>query len=229
MGYFREIPDIEYQSPFNSRISDSSYVLAKNIFKKMKIRDDLQDVFTIFNKYVIREGQRPDTLAEALYGKSDLDWVILISAGIINVRDEWPMSDHELYEYVVNKYTTNRLESTELEIQQAISAIHHYETTEVKDGQGRLILPKGKVVDSDFSITYLNNGISDTSISTNPTTSISNYEHEVNLNEAKREIFLLKPSYLQQFLLDFRQQMIYTKSSEFVNSRLIRTENTRIQ
>ena len=152
MGYFREIPDIEYQSPFNSRISDSSYVLAKNIFKKMKIRDDLQDVFTIFNKYIIREGQRPDTLAEALYGKSDLDWVILISAGIINVRDEWPMSDHELYEYVVNKYTTNRLESTELEIQQAISAVHHYETTEVKDDQGRLILPKGKIVDSDFSI-----------------------------------------------------------------------------
>ena len=225
MGYFREIPDIEYQSPFNSRISDSSYVLAKNIFKKMKIRDDLQDVFTIFNKYVIREGQRPDTLAEALYGKSDLDWIILISAGIINVRDEWPMSDHELYEYVVNKYTTNRLESTELEIQQAISAVHHYETTEVKDSQGRLILPKGKIVDSDFSISNPSNK----TLNLNPVTTVTNYEHEVNLNEAKREIFLLKPSYLQQFLLDFRQQMVYTKSSEFVNSRLIRTENTRIQ
>lgn len=225
MGYFREIPDIEYQSPFNSRISDSSYVLAKNIFKKMKIRDDLQDVFTIFNKYIIREGQRPDTLAEALYGKSDLDWVILISAGIINVRDEWPMSDHELYEYVVNKYTTNRLESTELEIQQAINAVHHYETTEVKDDQGRLILPKGKIVDSDFSISNPSNK----KLNLNPVTTVTNYEHEVNLNEAKREIFLLKPSYLQQFLLDFRQQMIYTKSSEFVNSRLIRTENTRIQ
>ena len=225
MGYFREIPDIEYQSPFNSRISDSSYVLAKNIFKKMKIRDDLQDVFTIFNKYVIREGQRPDTLAEALYGKSDLDWVILISAGIINVRDEWPMSDHELYEYVVNKYATNRLESTELEIQQAISAVHHYETTEVKDDQGRLILPKGKIVDSDFSISNPSNN----KLNLNPVTTVTNYEHEVTLNEAKREIFLLKPSYLQQFLLDFRQQMIYTKSSEFVNSRLIRTENTRIQ
>ena len=225
MGYFREIPDIEYQSPFNNRISDSSYVLAKNIFKKMKIRDDLQDVFTIFNKYVIREGQRPDTLAEALYGKSDLDWVILISAGIINVRDEWPMSDHELYEYVVNKYTTNRLESTELEIQQAISAVHHYETTEVKDDQGRLILPKGKIVDSDFSIPNPSNK----ELNLTPVTTVTNYEHEVTLNEAKREIFLLKPSYLQQFLLDFRQQMIYTKSSEFVNSRLIRTENTRIQ
>lgn len=225
MGYFREIPDIEYQSPFNSRISDSSYVLAKNIFKKMKIRDDLQDVFTIFNKYVIREGQRPDTLAEALYGKSDLDWIILISAGIINVRDEWPMSDHELYEYVVNKYTTNRLESTELEIQQAISAVHHYETTEVKDDQGRLILPKGKIVDSDFSISNPSNK----TLNLNPVTTVTNYEYEIIVNEAKREIFLLKPSYLQQFLLDFRQQMVYTKSSEFVNSRLIRTENTRIQ
>ena len=113
-----------------------------------------------------------------------------------------------------------------INIQQAISAVHHYETTEVKkDDQGRLILPKGKIVDSDFSIPNPSNK----ELNLNPVTTISNYEHEVTLNEAKREIFLLKPSYLQQFLLDFRQQMIYTKSSEFINSRLIRTENTRIQ
>ena len=223
MGYFREIPDIEYQSPFNSRISDSSYVLAKNIFKKMKIRDDLQDVFTIFNKYVIREGQRPDTLAEALYGKSDLDWVILISAGIINVRDEWPMSDHELYEYVVNKYTTNRLESTELEIQQAISAVHHYETTEVKDDQGRLILPKGKIVDSDFSIPNPSNK----KLNLTPVTTVTNYEHEAKINEDKRNITILRPSYLNIFLADMRDIMTYSKSSQYVSNKIVRTENTR--
>ena len=91
------------------------------------------------------------------------------------------MSDHELYEYVVNKYTTNRLESTELEIQQAISAVHHYETTEVKDDQGRLILPKGKIVDSDFSIPNPSNK----ELNLNPVTTVTNYEHEVTLNEAK--------------------------------------------
>ena len=102
--------------------------------------------------------------------------------------------------------------------------MHHYETREVKDANGRLILPKGKVVDSTFTIpdpdTY-------TAI-ISPINGISNYEYEVRKNDAKRSIFLLKESYLQQFLNDMRQEMIYSRSSEYVNENLVRTENTRI-
>ena len=88
MGYFRELPDLQYQSPYSTRISSTSYVTAKNIFRRMKLRDDLKNVFTLFNKRFIEEGERPDTVAEKEYGKSDLDWVVLLSAGIINVRNE---------------------------------------------------------------------------------------------------------------------------------------------
>ena len=56
MGYFRELPNIEYKSPLANRISNKSYIQAKNLFRRMKIRDDLQNVFTIFNKYVIKDG-----------------------------------------------------------------------------------------------------------------------------------------------------------------------------
>ena len=132
MGYFRELPDLEYESPFATRISNSSYVQAKNIFRRMKIRDDLQNIFTIFNKYEIREGARPDTIAEEIYGKSDLDWVVLLSANIINVRDQWPLSSKDLYEYTVSKYGLEN-----------INDVHHYETKEVKDSDGNLILSKG--------------------------------------------------------------------------------------
>ena len=59
MSYFRELPNLEYESPFANRTSSSSYIQAKNIFRRMKIRDDLQNIFTIFNKYEIRE-MEPD-------------------------------------------------------------------------------------------------------------------------------------------------------------------------
>ena len=218
MSYFRELPDLEYESPFATRISSSSYVQAKNIFRRMKIRDDLQNIFTVFNKYEIREGARPDTIAEELYGKSDLDWVVLISANITNVRDQWPLSNKDLYEYTVSKYGLEN-----------INKIHHYETKEVKNSRGDIIMTKGKVVDSDFSITYLDTGISDTPILTNATTSISNYEYEIRENTKKETIYLLKPSYLQQFLNDMRTEMVYSESSQYINKSLIRTENTRIQ
>jgi hypothetical protein len=126
MSYFRELPNLEYQSFLSSRKGSDEYLLVKNIFRRVKLRDDLQNVFTIFNKYEIQEGARPDTVAEELYGSSQYDWVVLIGAGIINVRNEWPLSDRDIYRYSEQLYGND------------INAVHHYETTEVKDSRGRL-------------------------------------------------------------------------------------------
>ena len=213
MGYFRELPNLEYESPFATRISSSSYVQAKNIFRRMKIRDDLQNIFTIFNKYEIREGARPDTIAEEIYGKSDLDWVVLLSANIINVRDQWPLSSKDLYDYTVNKYELKN-----------INDVHHYETKEVKDSDGNLILPAGKIVDGNFTIPNPNPFLPEL----NPVIAVSNYAYEVKENEKKQTIYILKPSYLQQFLNDMRSEMVYNDSSQYVDNYLIRTANTRI-
>lgn len=209
MSYFRELPDVEYQSPFATRISSSSYIQAKNIFRRMKIRDDLQNIFTIFDKYEIKEGARPDTIAEEIYGKSDLDWVVLLSANIINVRDQWPLSSKDLYEYTVSKYGLEN-----------INKVHHYETKEIKNSDGNIILPKGLIVDEDYSI---NERSGPSIIST-----ISNYVYETRKNQKKETIYLLKPFYLQQFLNDMRTEMVYSESSQFVNKTLIKTENTRV-
>jgi hypothetical protein len=140
MSYFRELPDLYYQSPLSTRTSSKEYVRIKNLFRRVKLRDDLQNVFTLFNKYEIGQGERPDTIAEDLYGSNDLDWVVMMSAGIINLHDQWPLSDYDLYRYAENKYGDD------------LNAIHHYETIEVVDSRGRLILPKGKVVDANFTI-----------------------------------------------------------------------------
>ena len=212
MGYFRELPELDYQSFLSDSNSSSNYLRVKNLFRRCKLRDDLQSVFTLFNKYEIVEGARPDTVAEELYGDAELDWVVLMTAGIINVRNEWPLSDRQIYNYSLEIYGTQ------------LNDVHHYETREVKDANGRLILPKGKVVDSTFRIPNPDFYIETIS----PINGISNYEYEVRKNDAKRSIFLLKESYLQQFLNDMRQEMIYSRSSEYVNENLIRTENTRI-
>ena len=218
MGYFRELPNLEYQNFLSDSISSQSYLEVKNLFRRNKIRDDLQDVFTLFDKYEIREGARPDTIAEEIYGDAELDWVVLITAGIINVRDEWPLSDRDLYYFVENKYGLTEMNNTK-----------YYETKEVKDSMGRLILPKGKVVDNNFTMTYY-----DSKLANNVTTAstdiqgITNYEYETDLNNKKRSIYLLKRMYLQQFLNDMRDIMVYQQSSERINDRLIKTENTRV-
>ena len=215
MGYFRELPNVEYQSFLSDSISSQSYLTVKNLFRRNKLRDDLQNVFTIFDKYEIIEGARPDTVAEEYYGDAELDWVVLITAGIINVRDEWPLSNRELYNYA------NEVHGDSL------NSVRYYRTTEVKDSEGRLILPAGKVVDGNFTIPKPDTSNEETA-TLNPVIGVSNWEYEVLKNNKKSSIYLLKINYLQQFLNDMRDIMVYQKSSERINDRLIRTENTRV-
>ena len=216
MGYFRELPDLEYQSFLSDSISSQSYLRVKNLFRRNKLRDDLQNNFTVFDKYEIMEGARPDTVAEELFGNSELDWVVLLTAGIINVRDEWPLSNQDLYEFTENKYGFVN-----------INNVHHYETTEVKDSQGRLILPKGKVVDSNFTIPKPDTSNEDTA-TLNPVIGIGNFEYETLRNEKKRSIYILREIYLQEFLNNMRDIMIYQQSSQRITDRLARTENTKV-
>jgi len=217
MGYFRELPDVEYQSFLSDAISSQDYLKVKNLFRRNKVRDDLQNVFTLFNKYEIVEGARPDTVAEEFYGKADLDWVVLMTAGIINVRDEWPLSNYQLYKYAENKYGVENLND-----------INYYETKEVKDSNGRLILPAGKDVNEDFTLNYSDNGFKVSVSGISVRRGVSNWEYETIKNNKKSSIYLLKQGYLQQFLNDMREIMTYGLSSEYVNESLIRTENTKV-
>ena len=212
MGYFRELPNLRYPSFLPEKTSSLDYVEVKNIFRRVKMRDDLQNNFTIFNKYQIPEGARPDTVAEDLYGSAQFDWVVLTTAGILNIRNEWPLSNRDLYVYADNKYG------------ESLNSVRFYETTEVKDTNGRLILPKGKVVDSNFTIPKPGTPTA----TLNPVVGINNFEYETRLNDEKRNIFVIREGYLQEFLNDMREIMTYDESSEFIDGRTIQTENTNI-
>ena len=211
MTYFRELPNLNYQSTSSDRSSSEDYVVVKNIFRRAKLRDDLKYVFTSLVDYYIRDGIRPDQVADTIYGDPELDWVVLTSANIINVRDEWPLDSFEVYNYSLNKYGDD------------LNQIRHYETIEVKDSSGRLILPKGKVVDAGFTIP----DPSSPTATLNPVGGVTNYEYESKLNDAKRSIYIITPNYLQVFLNDMKDIMRYKDSSQFVNTNLIQTENTR--
>jgi hypothetical protein len=225
MTYFRTLPNLEYQSFLSDSQSSDQYVTVKNLFRRVKLREDLQNVFTIFDKYQIPDGSRPELVAQELYGSTQYDWVVIISAGITRLRDQWPLSDKQIYDYAESIY------------EEQINAIHHYETKEVKDSQDRLILPSGKIIDENFKISYYDDGILYTNDSTilgnnvihisNPVIGISNYEYEVRKNNNKRDIYVLKPRYLQQIVNDTRKAMTYDRSSQYVNDKTIKTENTR--
>ena len=227
MSYFRELPNIKYPSFLSDKNSSLEYLEVKNFFRRVKLREDLQSIITLFNKYEIPDGFRPDNVAEELYGSDTLDYVVIVCAGIVNIRDEWPLSNKDLYEYSENKYGVSGL-----------TDIKYYETKLVKDSSGKVILPKGKRVDANFKLSYYDGGITYTNDLTklgtnvasipNPINAISNYEYETLRNEEKRNIFVLKNGFLQQFLDDFKEIMTYDESSQRIDDNTAQTENLNI-
>jgi len=101
----------------------------------------------------------------------------------------------------------------------------HFETQEVKDNFGRILLKKGLIVDENFKFTYSKD---DNTIETvSPAKSVSRYTYEQRINEDKRKIRVLKPGLLSAFITDFRNIMKYDRSSSFINKSLISSYNPR--
>ena len=142
MGYFQELPNLLYQSPLSHKNTSSDYIVVKNIFRRTKLADYLKDAVTVFQKFVIGDGDRPDTIASKLYGDSRLDYIIILTAGISNINHEWPLQDHQVFDYALEKYGS----------QENVYANHHYETFEIRDDKNRQILPPKLIVDIDFKI-----------------------------------------------------------------------------
>ena len=200
MSYFRELPNIEYPNIVDPQASLTDYQVFKNIFIRGKVRDDLQNVFTVFQKYIVQDGERPDQIAEKLYGDPALDWVVRITANIINLQDQFPLSSQQLYEYSVSKYGV-----------EGMMEIRYYQTTEVRDQKKRLVLPAGLSVDGDFSIPDPKNG----NRMLNPVVAVSNFDYEREENDKKSEIYVLKEQYLGQFLNDMSELKEIGFNSEF--------------
>ena len=217
-SYFSELPDLEYVSRLpDAKISD--YIKVKNLFKRGFLREDIFQDLAFFTKYQIIGDERPDNVAFRIYQDSSLDWLVLMSNNILNVADEWPMSQSSFDENLLEKYGS---------YDTLYNGIHHYETLEVKDSLDRIILQPGLKVDSNFSVTFLDDNISEYKTLT-PVIPITNYQYEEKLNDAKRNIYLLKPEYLQVVRDDLEVLMTYKEgSTQYVSETLKRADNIRL-
>ena len=217
--YFRNIPDFEYVNRTKDGQFISNYTQVKNFFKKGKIREDLFQDLTVFEKYSIIGDDSTDNVAYEIYGDATLDWVVLLSNNIDNIYNEWPLNQQAFENYVLDKYGTLA----------KLDEVHHYESNEVKDSSGVIIFPKGVRVSAAQSVSYYE-PLNDEQITVNPVSkAVTNFEYEVKVNDDKRRIFLIKPIYLNVVFDDLEEMMVYKKgSTQYVSKSLKRAEDLRL-
>lgn len=217
-NYFKQLPNFEYVSRLpDSKISD--FIEVKNLFKRGLLREDIFQNLAFFTKYKIRNNDRPDNVAFDFYEDSNLDWLVLVCNNIINIQTEWPMDQNDLDAYLLDKYGN---------YESLYSGIHHYETTEVRDNQNIVIVPEGLQVESDYQITFYDNDL-ETQVTKTPVKSVTNYEYETLIEDNKRNIFLLKPEYINVVKDDMEEIMTYRKgSTQYMSGTLKKGDNIRL-
>ena len=218
--YFRYIPDFDYVSRLPKAQNISDYIRVKNLFKRTKISEQIFSDLTFFTKYQVITDERPDNVAFKVYGDSNLDWMILLANNIINVQQEWPLEHQSYYDYLIGKYGSDA----------ALQNTHHHETKEIKNSVGKVIVPEGLEVPSDFSITYFDTGLGvQQTVTTEIVTEITNQVYEDGLNDAKRNIDIIKPRFVGLIIEEIEKAMKYSKgSTQYISKKVVKGENIRI-
>ena len=142
MAYFNELPNLEVVSRFPNQTTNQDYVTIKNLWRRAKLREDIANAITAFNYYQIEGSERPDQIADKIYGDPELDWVILITNNITNLNEDWPLEGESFYNYLIDKYGS----------EEALQEIHHTETVAQRDKYNRLVVPEGLIVDDVIQV-----------------------------------------------------------------------------
>ena len=218
--YFNNLPEFEYINRTKEGRSEGDYSTVKNFFKRGKLREDIFQDLTFFTKFIVEGDDRPDNVATKVYDDPTLDWVVLMANNIVNVQSEWPMSQADFFTYVTDKYDSEET---------LYSGIHHYESREVKTTDGSIIIPRGERVGVGQSVSYYDDLLGQHVRATDITIPVTNFDYEEKLNNDKRNIFILKISYLNIVFDDLEEIMSYKKgSTQYVSETLVQGDNIRL-
>ena len=218
--YFSNLTDFLYVNRTVDGRSEGDFSVVKNFFKRAKLRDDIFQDLAFFTKYIVIGDDRPDTVATKIYDDPTLDWVVLLSNNIVSIQSEWPLGQAAFNTYVNEKYG----DETTL-----YSGIHHYESREVKANDGTIIIPSGARVSVGQSVSFFDEDSSQQVIRTDVAMPVTNYMFEEKLNDEKRNIFILKPIYLNILFDDIDQIMRNKKgSTQFISETLVRGDDIRL-
>ena len=215
--YFSILPNIKYDvKPQSFPFSSSDYVEVNNFFRRYTINEDIFDFTVYLNQYAVRQGIRLEFIAEEIYGRPELDWVIALTNNITNVYEDWPMDDNSLQKWAEEKYGST-----------VYNDLAYYEiSTDVKNSTGLAVLKKGQKVDSNFyneTFSY-NNGDAANTVITVDGSSVASpvtlWEEVVRQNEKKRKIWIIKPQYIDPLLTSLKKQSKYGKCSAYLSKKL---------
>jgi hypothetical protein len=178
-NYFSYYPKIDYDINDDGNTHNVVDITRHFITKRA-----INDRTAVFYDYDIKDGDRPDTIAQKYYGESDYDWVVLLLNNIIDPQYDWPLNYRNFEKFIIAKYGS---------VATAQSTVHHYE----RIVRAKQYNTKGDWIKEDIIEVDLT---SYNALVAANRKSVDSYTYEKTVNEAKRSIKLLDKKHLERIL-----------------------------
>ena len=196
MKYFNSLPTI-IKNDYNNNV-----VLATNLLTRAYFLPSLLKNVTLFYEYDLREGDTPEIIAHKYYGNVYKYWIVLYSNGIIDPQSDWPLTSNQFELYLNDKYSVQANGTPVLSY--TTSTVHHYEKIiTIQNSNDMYTQNNTVIIDEDaynsLSTSTVTRTLPDGSSVTQSISksAISIYDYEVNLNEDKRKINIMKDIYVE--------------------------------
>ena len=184
--YFQQLPDVLYGQTVN-RAGIVNYVKMKDFFRLMRLRDDIFAKDTLYREYIVQNGLRPERVSYELYGDERFYWVILQVNDIDDFWNQWPLDQVELERFITERYGSTA------------DDVSHYETQQVKNDDGDVLLEGGFEVPQNFKFLYYPNPDSNDISLTSFPVPVTNRQKEFAANDKKASINVIDPKYIFDF------------------------------
>ena len=97
--YFSKFPLMAYDIKGNK-----SYKLLPDILRRVKLRSSLSSSRFVFDKYNVKEGEKPEDIAFKYYGDAQYHWVVMMANNLTDRYYEWPMTQPDFADFLTDKY-----------------------------------------------------------------------------------------------------------------------------
>lgn len=212
--FFEKFPKISYNIE-GKRLTN--YQNVTNIFFRVRVIREILGNISAYYEYLIKDDDTPEILADKIYGNPEAHWIILLANNIVDPQYDWPLTSKNFNKYIIKKYGS---------VANAKTTYHHYEKVIIREESAsgtitetRFIINQANATSTmaDSTVPYdsynnlpetqdvntINMGEGKTVIEIINRDRITNYDYELQINENKRAIKIIKPEYYLQIVREF--------------------------
>jgi hypothetical protein len=196
--YFNYFPKTLYTSDAENG------VVVTNIISRFAFEKSYRDNSAVYYEYDIQDSDTPEIIADKMYGNSERHWIVLMMNEIVDPQFDWPLDQRTIISYINDKYSANAsVGQTGISWAQQNTQSYYKIETRTTNSTNTSIEKRIQIDSSAY--TNLNASITNVTLKDGNAITItvtketqSYYDYEINLNESKRKIKLIKPEFVNR-------------------------------